>query len=180
MGIEQLRNANYVKSITLDFDFGHDINNYYMENMENDDGLLMSMKKMLLKCRDDLETQKLSMRMYVGRKQTDSMNVESVRNLLSSLNLDSEVISEITIEYKNGLTEKKTPAFLRGDNIQLKDRFALKESYISPVYLLNNCEELFIKNRYLYTDEVRKVQIAQKKSENSLGELVTIWNPEVE
>ena len=46
-GLEKLRNAKIVKSITLEFDFGNGINKYFYENMEDNGGIRKSLNKIL-------------------------------------------------------------------------------------------------------------------------------------
>lgn len=171
-GLEKLRNAKIVKSITLEFDFGNGINKYFYENTEDNGGIGKSLNKMFNNCRDDLDTQKIRVKMSVGRKKEDTMNVESVRNLLASMDLDNDSLSQVIIEYKNGETEKKKPAYLRNTNILLKDTFPLKENYINPMYLLNNCEDIFLKNRYVCNVTVNEIQKSKMSADYELKRLI--------
>lgn len=144
-GIEKVRNAELVREITLDLDLGRALNNFYKqeirENTERE--LIDSFRKIAVSAKDDGDGRTLSLRLGLGKnaKKYDTLNINSMLQLLEYINIEEDFVREITVHYKDGKDEKIDKARLKDSNLQLSYPCKSRESQISPERLLENIND---------------------------------------
>lgn len=122
-----LRNAKRIKSIIITVDLGNDINSGFINDYENN-GLLKSFFKISENTKESLQCNILKLEIALdGRKRKATMAVDNALNLISCLNLESDFIKEIEIQYANNEMEKLSEARLKNTNINLEYEFSTKK-----------------------------------------------------
>lgn len=74
--------------------------------------------------------------------------------LLDSINLDSNCIKEITVNYRNHPDEKIDIAKLRESNTILRIPFQIAGTQLGAEYILNNMDEVLRNERTKYYSQV--------------------------
>lgn len=82
-------------------------------------------------------------------KRDDTLNKDSIMYLLDQINIQSGFVKEISINYKNGASEKMDFAKLKDSNFMLSYTCNCKESQVTPQELLNNFDSA-IENKMKY------------------------------
>lgn len=141
-GIEKVRNASLVKNVTLTLDLGRSLNNFYLNQIANNDPmpLIAAFRSMAEVAKNDVEGKTLSLTLGLGKhgKKEDTLNLESMLYLLENINIGEEFVTEIKVSYKDGCDEKMDVAKLKESNMLLFDTCKCDESQVSPESLLNN------------------------------------------
>lgn len=141
-GLEKVRNAYLVKGVTFSLDLGPALNNFYANEIHENQPrtLTAAFRSIAEAARDDGDSKTLSLTLGLGRrgKKEDTLNLESMLHLLECINLDSDCVSEITVNYKNGTDEKIDVARLKESNMILSFPCRCQESQVSPEVLLDS------------------------------------------
>lgn len=141
-GIEKIRNAQMVRSITLTLDLGQAFNNFYLNEIDinNTSCITSAFKKIAETARDDGNSKSLSLTMGVGKgsKKFDSLNIQSILFLLEQINIDADCVKEITVNYKNGIEDKVDVAKLKNTQMLLFYKCKCDGTQVSPIDLINN------------------------------------------
>lgn len=177
--IQKIRSADMVRELEITLNLGSHINDYYIQNMSRGGSLGSQVRELVSSAKNKLKSQKMIIRLSVGRNRKESMDIESISSLLDDLKIDSEIITEIKAVYKDGRNPQPIDAYLKNSNKLLKDNFQIQENHISSEYLLNNCNEIFLRNRVYYNDYISKFDSDRIKVSDSIPELNTEWSPEV-
>ena len=143
-GIENVRNAEMVRSITFILDLWQPLNNFYLNEMQNnrETDLMRSFKKIANIAKDEANSKVLALTMGLGihGKKRDSLNLESMLHLLNQINIGEEFVREIIVSYKNGAEEHVDTAKLKQADRILSYLCKCEGSQISPVNLAENID----------------------------------------
>ncbi|MDE7325959.1 MAG: hypothetical protein K2N63_06770, partial [Lachnospiraceae bacterium] len=77
-------------------------------------------------------------------------------DLLESINLDANCISEIAVNYRNGPDEKIDIAKLKDSTTILKVFFPIQGTQLGTEYILNNMDEILRNERQKYYSQVEE------------------------
>lgn len=141
-GIEKIRNAELVRNVTLNLDLGRALNNFYAKEIQESEPreLIDAFKQFTIAAKDEGEGRTLSLTLGLGKnaKKYDTLNINSMLQLLEHINIGEDFVKEIIVHYKNGKDEKIDQARLKESNMLLFYICKSTESQISPECLLGN------------------------------------------
>jgi len=106
-----------------------------------------------------------TMTLAVGRKRDSTLDMESILTLVSELNIDSNCIKEVTVNYKNKKSGNIDIAKLKDNSLLLKKNIQGIPK-IGAEYLLNNGEEFMKeKRKYYFNAELEFMNKLQEYNE---------------
>ena len=177
-GIEAVRSASMVRSICLSLNLSEPINDFYNTAIENNrsQSLLQTVKQMATASKE-INTKAFNIELGLDRKskQSDSLDYNSILALLNELDLDSEIISEVSVRYKNGEKEPVDLAKMKNSSIQVFHYFK-GEGGIGAEFLLHNFDEVVEKQRTNYLRARSRYFTGIIPTDESYS-LRTKWNP---
>ena len=151
-GIENVRKAELVRSVTFNLDLGQSLNAFYNDEIESNRSktLVDSFKNFANTVKAVGDSRRLDITIGLGNtKRDDTLNKDSIMYLLDQINIQSGFVKEISINYKNGASEKMDFAKLKDSNFMLSYTCNCKESQVTPQELLNNFDSA-IENKMKY------------------------------
>lgn len=151
-GIENVRKAELVRSVTFNLDLGQSLNAFYNDEIESNRSktLVDSFKNFANTVKTVGDSRRLDITIGLGNtKRDDTLNKDSIMYLLDQINIQSGFVKEISINYKNGASEKMDFAKLKDSNFMLSYTCNCKESQVTPQELLNNFDSA-IENKMKY------------------------------
>ena len=157
-GLQQVRNANYVRTINLNLDLGRSLNNFYINELENnrERTLLETLKNLSIAAKDINGSKSLNLSLGIGHSGKEgTLDLESTLALLQQINLNEEFVKEISVSYKNGTEEKIDKTRLKNATSILSYPFQIASSTLSTEYLLANFDEAIREKRSKYILNVR-------------------------
>lgn len=141
-GIEKIRNAELVRRITLNLDLGHTLNNFYLNEIQNNQQapLIKAVKSLANAAKDNGDSKVLSLSLGLGKcsRKSDTLNLESMLNLLDQINIGGDFIKEIEVKYKDGQDERIDVARIKESQMFLWYKCTCEGTQVSPNDLLNN------------------------------------------
>lgn len=144
-GIEKIRNARLVKSITLNLDLGQPLNEFYLNeiNINQDRPINRAFRAIAESARNEGNSKVLSLTFGLGKhgKKEDTLDLDSMLYLLEHINIGAEFVKEIKVNYKNGSSDKMDVAKLKDTNMLLFYPCKCDETQVSPENLLNNIND---------------------------------------
>lgn len=174
-GLEEIRNAIYVRKVIIKLKLEKNIKDFYLNCKENNDSIF---KSFISSAKNNYNSKGLNIVLGVGHgKKEDTLDVDNIKSLINSLDLNDDLIDEIVVVYKDGKEEPVNRALLKNSNIIVSYKFPLNETYLPIDYLLNNSEEAFDKKRIEYREKLHEIIDHQIQINNSLEELNIHWNP---
>ena len=151
-GIENVRKAELVRSVTFNLDLGQSLNAFYSDEIESNRSktLVDSFKNFANTVKTVGDSRRLDITIGLGNtKRDDTLNKDSILYLLDQINIQSGFVKEISINYKNGASERMDFAKLKDSDFMLSYTCNSKESQVTPQELLNNFD-LAIENKMKY------------------------------
>ncbi len=159
-GIEQVRNAMLVKSLTLKLDLGHEMNRFYTVEMQNNRPipLLESMRRIAEDVKEEGEGTFLDITLGVGPypKKMDTLNMDSTLSILNQLNIGAEFVKEIEAKYVDGTSDKVDIAKIKNSQRILFYEVQEKIGQISPGKLMDVMEDAVADKILLIRQSVRE------------------------
>lgn len=141
-GIEKIRNAQLVRSLTIKLDLGKSLNNFYLSEMEEnrEKTLIGALKAIATEAKDTGDSQTLSLTFGLGKhaKKGDTLNLESTLELLNTLNISEDFVVEIEARYANGTEEKIDVAKVKNSERMLSYNCPGVTGQVSPSVLFDN------------------------------------------
>ncbi len=118
--VKALSNSQEIKSLTINFDLGEDINNYFnsitSSNSQNSVSLIKSLLDICQDSSQEFNSDSLKITLNVD-KGNKTMRIDHIVKLLSLLDLNNEIIKEIEVKYRNNSNERLLIGHLKNDNI---------------------------------------------------------------
>lgn len=141
-GIEKIRKAQLVRSLTIKLDLGKSLNNFYLSEMEDNKTkpLISAVNKIATEAKDTGDSKTLALTFGLGKnaKRADSLNLESTLELLNTLNINEDFIVEIEAKYANGTDEKVDIAKVKNSEKMLFYICPSINGQVSPALLLES------------------------------------------
>lgn len=156
-GIEVIRNSRYVKSVTLSINLDKNVEAYYNENITKESIMLRQLLDLVHSSKNDIGSSTFKLTLGLGRSKRDTMNKEHVLSLLDSLDLTSEVIKEVSLNFVDGETEHIQPAKLKNHDLELNEMLPHegKGSLLAGEMLIG-MPRAIERNRRLINTKIRK------------------------
>lgn len=157
---ENLKNANQVKTVRVTLDLSNDEEKLYKDNIQDDDGAFLGIKKAVDLCKNQAKAKTFSFEIKLENhaKKNATMNVNCVFDIISKFNIQSEIIKEIEVEYRNNTSEKFELAKLKESRFNVIDIFnSCKAKSLTAEYLLENIQKSIDNKRRYFAPKVREL-----------------------
>lgn len=182
-GLEKIRKANLVRSVTLNLDLGHSLNNFYLKEMDMNTslGLIGAFQRLAETSRDEGNSKMLSLTLGLGKhgKKEDTLNLDSILQLLEQINIGADFVKEIQVTYKNGEHDKVDLAKLKQSQVFLYYNCRCDESQVSPQSLLNNINNAVSDKILVITKHIREYFGNNLQIFHNTFDIVAKWNNDV-
>lgn len=179
-GIEKIRNANLVRSVTLNLDLGFTLNNFFNEEIDNYSakGILEAFKKIADVAKNETESKTLSLTLGLGKKSNkfDTLNLESMMFLLEHINISSDFVKEIIVNYKDDTMSKIDTAKLKNANVLLSYGCSGVSTQISPEELIKNINTAIAEKVIDITRRNKEYFENKECYDAGMFEIVEHWN----
>lgn len=181
-GIEKIRNAELVRNVILSLDLGRTLNNFYHDEaqMNQERTLLSSFKALAAAAKEEGDSRTLELTLGLGTaKNSETLNRDSILELLEHINITEDFVKEITVRYKNGKEEKVDRATLKQSSRILNFNCTSRENQISPECLLTNINQAVADKIIIITRGVAEYRGNLTEYDAGEIEIVEDWRPEV-
>lgn len=179
-GIEKVRNANLVRSVTFKLDLGCSLNDFYLrEIVANRERTLRNAFRALVEAaKNDGDSRSLSLTLGLGKytKKDGTLNLDNMLGLLESINLNEDFVTEIEVNYKDGTDEKLDQAKLKNSQMYLSYICKCKETQVSPESLLNNINDAVADRVIAITRYARQHYVNINEFEGAIFNVIETWN----
>ena len=154
IALEQIRNAQEARSITISLNIGRPMNDFLVEQVQEDRSVQGHLKALMEASRSALDSNTFTLTLGLGKKRNATLDIGGLLDLLDSINLDAYCIKEITVNYRNSPDEKLDIAKLKENNAALKIYFPITGTQLGAEYILNNMDEILHDERHKYYSQV--------------------------
>lgn len=183
-GIEKIRNAGLVRDVTLELDLGRALNNFYYNEVQinRERTLLSAFRDLATAAKEEGDSRKLSLTLGLGYgKKGDTLNRDSMLELLEHINIAEDFVKEIVVHYKDGSDEKIDKAKLKQSTMALNYTCRSENSQVSPECLLTNINTAIADKVIAVTRGVAEYHDHEHILQYDMGPLGLInhWVPEV-
>ncbi len=155
-GLDQLRNAKLARSITISLNISKPTDRFLKNDITNDNGITANLKNMMNISKKTINSNSIKLELGLGSQRNSSLNIESLVELIDSLNLDEECIKEISVNLINKTSEKYDLAKLRKNEIIISLSFPINDEQLGTEYILNNIEDVLVESRNKYYKHVEE------------------------
>jgi len=178
-GIEKIRNAQLVRSVTINLDLGKSLNNFYNQQIENNQpSTLTQALNSIATCAQDGESKALSLEIGLGHgKENATLELESMLQLLEQINIQGDFVKEIVVTYKNGVKDRVDKAKLKNSSIELSYKFNIAGNQIAPEFLLNNIADVVDAKRMLFRPALRDHFSNRVEFHVDNFQIIEVWDP---
>lgn len=152
--LEQIRNAEEARSITISLDIGRPMSDFLIEQVHEERSVIGSLSALMQSSKNALDSNTFSLTLGLGHKKNASLNIGALVDLIDSINLAANCIKEITVNYRNRSGEKIDIAKLKESNTVLKVFFPIASTQLGTEYILNNMDEILRNERQKYYSQV--------------------------
>lgn len=170
-GIEKIRKAQLVRSLTIKLDLGKSLNNFYLSEIEENksESLISAINRIATEAKDVGDSKTLSLTLGLGKnaKRADSLNLSSTLELLNTLNIDEDFVVEIEAKYANGTNEKVDLAKVKNSEKILFYICASVNSQVSPELLLKNMTNIVTERMTEILQYTKKIKVSSNNQEFS-------------
>ena len=153
--LENIRNAQEARSITISLNVGRPLNNFLLEQTHEERSVYEHLKALMEYSKETLDSNTFTLTLGLGRKRNATLDVGALIDLLDSINLSADCISEIEVNYRNGPSQKIDVAKLKNSSTILKIFFPVVGTQLGAEYILNNMDEILRGERSKYFNQVR-------------------------
>ena len=128
----------------------------FNHNLElNESDLLRKIINLYNSFQEELSPKSFSFSIGVGRAGKNStLEFENMVYLLEQINLNSEIVKEIIVHYKNNSQESVEWSKLKNSNVIVEHYFDIDTKNISPEYLRDNWIEILNEERIYFRREI--------------------------
>ena len=170
-GIEKIRKAQLVRSLTIKLDLGKSLNNFYLSEIEENKSksLISAINTIATEAKNVGDSKTLSLTLGLGKnaKKADSLNLSSTLELLNTLNIDEDFVVEIEAKYANGTNEKVDLAKVKNSEKILFYICASVNSQVSPELLLKNMTNIVTERMTEILQYTKKIKVSLNNQEFS-------------
>lgn len=158
---ENVKKANQVKAVRVTLDLSNDEELLYNDNIQDDGGAFIGIKNAVNLCKNKANAKSFSFEIKLEQyaKRNATMNIDCVFDIISKFNIQSDIVKEIEVEYKNNTSEKYELAKLKENRFNVTDNFnSCQHKSLTPGYLLDNIQKSIDNKRCLFAPKVRDIK----------------------
>lgn len=136
--LDDIKNSAEIRSVTISFDLGEDINNYFNKSVHKSpyfSGIISAMKAVTNSSQNALDNKVVKLTFGLGKERNMTMNIQNVYELLNSLNISDDFITEIEVNHRPRKKGKLDKSYLKKADIILKSNVKYGKSQ-SLIYSL--------------------------------------------
>lgn len=163
-GLVKVEKAKYVKSITISLDLNSSTQQLCRDTCCENNTMISLLSELAQKSNEDLNSKTFNLVLGLGRNKNESLEKEAALDILSNLNIEDNVIKEITVAYKNSEDEKIEPARLKDSYMEVR---ALIDAD-GPEYILGKADEIISQKRNVVRTSIEKFYRAQHEVQEFL------------
>lgn len=154
--LNTIRRAKYIRRVEFILDMSQPSTTLFNHNLElNESGLLRKIINLYNSFQEELSPKSFSFSIGVGRAGKNStLEFENMVYLLEQINLNSEIVKEIIVHYKNNSQESVEWSKLKNSNVIVEHYFDIDTKNISPEYLRDNWIEILNEERIYFRREI--------------------------
>ncbi len=155
---ETIRSAKQVKSAKIILDLSNDEEDLYSQNIQDDNGVFKSIKTAVghFKNEANAKTFSFEIKLENHAKRNATMNVNCVLDIISKFNIQSDIVKEIELEYRNNTAESFEFAKLKDNGFVISDKFDnCPFKSLTAGYLLDNIQRSLDAKRRFFSKKVR-------------------------
>lgn len=153
-GIEQIRNAQQARSISISLDLGQPLDDFFSTEINNQQSIQGFLNGFVRQSQRNLESKTFLLTLGLGRSRSGTLDLGALLELLEAINLDASCIKEITVNYKDSSTSKVDIAKLKASHTMLRIYFDIRESRLGAEYIKNHLEGVLQENRTRYYNQI--------------------------
>ena len=154
IGIEKIRNATCARSLTINLNLGRPLNDFFFEQVNEDGSIKNFLLGLLNHSKDSLQSKTFSFTIGLGHDKNATLDIASLLELLDSINIESNCVKEILVNYKDNTSKRIDTAKLKENNVIYKVHFDLNATRLSAEYIKNNLEEVLTNERNKYYTQI--------------------------
>lgn len=156
-GIVNIRNASKVRSVVFELNLGGGTADLFRQNIDRQDSLAAYFRGLINNTQNDVCGKTLKLEIGLAReKRSETLDKDTLLDLISQLNIDSSAIKEITARYYGGEDEKIDTARIKQAEAILKHQFSLSGSKIATEFLRIHLEEALSSKFGKFSQRVRE------------------------
>ena len=154
--LNTIRRAKYIRRVEFILDMSQPSTTLFNHNLElNESDLLRKIINLYNSFQEELSPKSFSFSIGVGRAGKNStLEFENMVYLLEQINLNSEIVKEIIVHYKNNSQESVEWSKLKNSNVIVEHYFDIDTKNISPEYLRDNWIEILNEERIYFRREI--------------------------
>lgn len=158
IGLESVRNAEFVRGLTISLDLGASLNQFYSDQIINEENnLIKAFRNMAFAGKEEGNGRKLTLTLGVGNGNKEaSLDLTNTLQLLDDININGDFIKEIVVHYKNGREDKIDSAHLKNSSSRLFYSCKGVGNQLSPEELVGNMENAISSKIKIFRPFVRK------------------------
>lgn len=156
IGLEKIRNAQEARSVTISLDVGRPLNDFLLGQVNEERSVQGHLKALMEYSKATLDSNKFTLTLGLGRKKKATLDIGALLDLLESINLNADCITEIAVNYRSGDDEKIDIAKLKDCAAVLKIVFPINMKQLGTEYILNNMDEVLRDERKKYYQQVQE------------------------
>lgn len=155
--ILKIKSSQQVKSVLITLNLHSSVQDVFNRKMQNNSkSLTYDLFNILRNTMNKYNSKKITIELGLGRDKDDSLDIDSLYNLLSVLDFDSSAIDKINVKYRDSHTEELDTAKLKDKSFEVQYNFSIKESSLGKDFLLNNAQTAIDKTRYAISTQIRE------------------------
>lgn len=168
-GIEVIRNSRFVKSVTIILNLDANINKYYNDNIHTESSLIKQILELIKAVKGEIDNRTFKLELGLGHSRRDSMNVENTLNLLSSFDLKSDVVKEVSLNFVGGGSEKVQLAKLKNKDIELNEMLPHEgKGSLLAGEMLDSIDIAIEHNRRVINKRLRDFKNSKEKTDGNI------------
>lgn len=174
--LNTIRKAKYIRRVEFLLDISQPSTTLFNHDLVvNKNSLFKKLISLYNSFQEELSPKSFSFSIGVGRAGKDSsLEFENMLYLLEQINLNSEIVKEIIVHYKNNSQESVEWSKLKNSNVLVEHHFNIDTKNISPEYLRDNWIEVLNEERIYFRREIEnyyKEQVQVNETEYQLKEV---------
>lgn len=155
--LKRIQRSKQVKSLIITLNLHDNVNEVFNDKIQNDSKSFgRELIDFVYKSMNNYNSKKISFEMSLGMNKSDSLDIEKIMDLLSTLDMDSSAIDKIDVRYKDSHTEKIDVAKLKNRSFEMEYDFGIPDRSLGKDYLLNNAQSAIDKTRYEISPVIRE------------------------
>lgn len=156
IGLENIRGAEQARSLSISLNLTKQTNQILKTEMHEEGSIASNLKQIINTSKNTMQSKVFKLELGLGKDRKTTLNISALAEILESLNLDSECISEIKVRYRGKKEKKIDLAKLRNNELVISLDFPTQESRMGAEYILNNMNDVLTSNRMLFYKPVEE------------------------